>query len=328
MNKKISYFVVSCLTAFVLTACASDQSYVMNDENGVYKIGGRYQINGKWYEPKEDFKYKQDGIASWYGEDFHKQKTANGEIYNMHKLSASHKTLPLPSIVKVTNLENGKSEVVRVNDRGPFVNNRIIDVSKEVARRLGFLEAGTAKVRVEILEKESRKLKQSILDKGGRIINGSPIEGSDAGQAMYVNPATNEPVVLISQPAQVSVEDNEPIYSPSKKRAAQPVKTTVAKTTTAKTAAKSTTVQVSRKAMHEKGFFIQLGAFKDYDKAMSVKQRFDRFGNIQITKTISKSAPLYRVRIGSYSDPEDAVKTMDRIRSAMHYSDMRLIEVE
>ncbi|MCP5362076.1 MAG: septal ring lytic transglycosylase RlpA family protein [Hyphomicrobiales bacterium] len=116
-----------------------------------YKVGKPYKINGTWYTPEEDKNYSQVGLASWYGSDFHNKKTANGEVFDKSKLTAAHRTLPMPSVVKVTNLENGRSIRVRVNDRGPYVDGdkRIIDLSEETARRLGFREKGIAKVKVE-----------------------------------------------------------------------------------------------------------------------------------------------------------------------------------
>lgn len=142
------------------------QASAISGQGGVYKIGNPYKVRGKWYYPKEDYKYSEVGIASWYGKDFHAKKTANGEKYDMNSLSAAHRTLPLPSIVKVTNLQNGRSLVLRVNDRGPYANNRIIDVSKRAASLLGFQTQGTTKVRVEILEKESKALKAALLHQG------------------------------------------------------------------------------------------------------------------------------------------------------------------
>ena len=96
---------------------------------GGYKVGAPYQVAGVWYVPKEDPSYDQTGVASWYGDEFHQKATANGEIFDMNAVSAAHTTLPMPSLVEVTNLDNGKKLVVRVNDRGPFVGNRIIDLS-------------------------------------------------------------------------------------------------------------------------------------------------------------------------------------------------------
>ena len=119
---------------------------------GHYKVGEPYQINGEWYYPEVDKDYDQTGIASWYGDYFHGRLTANGEYYDMNSLSAAHKTLPLPSYLRVTNLENGKSIIVRLNDRGPYVGDRIIDLSKRAAIELGMLKQGTANVRVQYIE--------------------------------------------------------------------------------------------------------------------------------------------------------------------------------
>ncbi len=166
--------VLFCLFILALTGCASNkvdlsdspysQAAAIKGQGGSYKVGSPYQIDGKWYYPKEDYSYSEVGIASWYGSDFHNKKTANGENYDMNTLTAAHRTLPLPSIVRVTNLENGRSLVLRVNDRGPYAKNRIIDVSKRAAQLLGFQTQGTAKVRVDLLEDESKELKAALLN--------------------------------------------------------------------------------------------------------------------------------------------------------------------
>lgn len=129
----------------------------------IYKIGEPYQIDGTWYYPKEEFAYSETGIASWYGADFHGKSTANGDVYNMHDVTAAHRTLQLPAVVRVTNLENGRTLVVRVNDRGPFARNRIIDLSKRSAELLGVWGPGTAKVKVESLPEESRMVREAAL---------------------------------------------------------------------------------------------------------------------------------------------------------------------
>jgi len=121
-------------------------------KGGHYKTGKPYHVNGHTYYPLSTARgYDRTGIASWYGRDFHGKLTANGERYDMHALSAAHKTLPLPSLVRVTNLENGRSVVVRVNDRGPFVKRRLIDLSYAAANALGYAGQGTARVRVQAL---------------------------------------------------------------------------------------------------------------------------------------------------------------------------------
>ncbi len=120
---------------------------------GVYKVGSPYQIDGEWFYPREDAHYDRVGVASWYGELFHGRYTANGEIYDMNALTAAHPTLPLPIYAKVTNLANGRSLVVRVNDRGPYAHNRVIDMSKRSAELLGFRRNGTTQVRVTYLKR-------------------------------------------------------------------------------------------------------------------------------------------------------------------------------
>jgi rare lipoprotein A len=132
---------------------------------GTYRVGKPYTVAGKVYVPEEDVNYRQEGLASWYGDDFHGRLTANGEVFDMEGLTAAHPTLPMPCYARVTNLSNGKSLIVRVNDRGPYHGNRLIDVSNKAAELLDFKSTGVARVRVEYV---------------GR----APLEGSDDRQLM------------------------------------------------------------------------------------------------------------------------------------------------
>jgi rare lipoprotein A len=116
---------------------------------GTYRVGKPYVVAGRTYVPEENISYRAEGIASWYGADFHGRLTANGEVFDMHSISAAHPTLPMPSYVRVTNLANQKSLVVRVNDRGPYAHNRVIDLSVRAAKLLGFHDRGLGRVRVE-----------------------------------------------------------------------------------------------------------------------------------------------------------------------------------
>lgn len=127
---------------------------------GAYRVGKPYQVAGRTYVPQENTRYRSEGVASWYGDDFHGRLTANGEVFDMESIAAAHPTLPMPSYVRVTNLDNRKSIIVRVNDRGPYHSDRVIDVSQKAADLLGFKNRGTARVRVEYV---------------GR----APLEGSD-----------------------------------------------------------------------------------------------------------------------------------------------------
>ncbi len=130
---------------------------------GTYRVGKPYVVAGRVYVPQEDAHYREEGLASWYGDDFHGRLTANGEVFDMDGLTAAHPTLPMPCYARVTNLNNGKSLIVRVNDRGPYAANRLIDVSHKAAELLDFKGNGTARVRVEYV---------------GR----APLEGSDDRQ--------------------------------------------------------------------------------------------------------------------------------------------------
>ncbi|OSI26486.1 septal ring lytic transglycosylase RlpA family protein [Bradyrhizobium canariense] len=132
---------------------------------GAYRVGKPYVVGGRTYVPEEDVNYRAEGMASWYGDDFHGRLTANGEVFDMGSLTAAHPTLPMPSYARVTNVSNGKSLIVRVNDRGPYHGNRLIDVSNKAAELLEFKGNGIAKVRVEYV---------------GR----APLEGSDDRQLM------------------------------------------------------------------------------------------------------------------------------------------------
>lgn len=131
---------------------ASVRPVVTNPAPIVSGTTRRYQVRGRWYQPMQDAAgYDEVGMASWYGDQFNGRPTATGEIFDMHGLSAAHKTLPLPGLVEVTNLANGRSVVLRVNDRGPFVDDRIIDLSRGAAQELGLLSQGLGRVRVRYL---------------------------------------------------------------------------------------------------------------------------------------------------------------------------------
>jgi rare lipoprotein A len=133
------------VVALALAGCGSP------DPEGIYKLGQPYQIAGRWYYPEFDPGYDRVGIASWYGVPFHGRATANGEVFDRDAITGAHPTLPLPSMVRVTNLANRRQLELRVNDRGPFIGDRLIDLSQAAARELGFEREGTTPVRIEFL---------------------------------------------------------------------------------------------------------------------------------------------------------------------------------
>jgi rare lipoprotein A len=163
---------------------------------GIYRVGKPYSVNGRTYVPAENPSYRIEGIASWYGRDFHGRLTANGEIYDMHSISAAHTTLPLPCYVRVTNLDNGRSIIVRVNDRGPYHRNRVIDLSIGTAKALDFYSRGLARVRVEY-------------------VGAAPIEGSDDTMLMATlregspAPAPSKVMIAAAKPFISNLDDGK-----------------------------------------------------------------------------------------------------------------------
>jgi rare lipoprotein A len=163
---------------------------------GTYRVGKPYTVAGRVYVPEDDPNYREEGMASWYGDDFHGRLTANGEVFDMASLTAAHPTLPIPSYARVTNLSNGKSLIVRVNDRGPYHGNRLIDVSNRASELLEFKGKGVARVRVEYV---------------GR----APLEGSDDRQLV----ATLRTGVPAPSPSLVRVASARPFVPEVSSRA-------------------------------------------------------------------------------------------------------------
>lgn len=252
-----------------------------------YKVGAPYRIDGTWYYPAEDYTYDQTGIASWYGPNFHGRRTANGEIFDMTKMTAAHRTLPLPSIVQVTNLENGRQIVVRVNDRGPFARGRIIDLSRKSARRLGFARRGTAKVRVRILAEESLTLNFGA--RGG------------AAPRQAVTESGTPPPIYYRGPKQVAVR-------PGASSAAAAFE-----------AAPVTVVPV-----RPSGIFVQAGAFADAGNAERLRDRLTSVGTARIEKVIVANRAFYRVRMGPVANVADGDRLLSAVVGA-GISDARLI---
>lgn len=280
--------VVACSSSSPdITDPPQKQAAAILNQGGVYKVGNPYKILGRWYYPKEDYNYKEEGTASWYGPDFHAKRTANGEKYDMNALTAAHRTLPLPSIVRVTNLENGRSLVVRVNDRGPYARNRVIDVSKKVAQLLGFLEQGTAKVRVEVLEKESKNLKAAL--------TGSPLyEDISAAPVTKIEASRMAPLEGAAVAASYDKLSPNYNYEPSDNS--------------------DVPALTQDEVVGEGGFFVQAGAFTDVDAAESLKKRLSSFGPSSVSVAKVNGQMFYRVRVGPYSGQNQAVDMLSRIR--------------
>ncbi|HSV28097.1 MAG TPA: septal ring lytic transglycosylase RlpA family protein [Candidatus Omnitrophota bacterium] len=263
-----------------------------------YKIGKPYQVKGVWYYPAEDWDYDETGIASWYGSDFHNKPTANGETFDMNAVTAAHKTLPMPSMVRVTNLENGRSLIVRVNDRGPFVNNRVIDLSRRSAQLLGMEGQGTAKVRVQILSEESRAL-------AGKLKQDVP------GGAPQLAAAPRESVKAETLPPAGSKEAPRPVVTAS---AVNGRTAMTAQAAEQKLAAQ----QVDVVPVGQTGIFIQAGSFSRYDNAQRLSARLSGVGKFAVQQAAVKGQTVYRVRLGPMQTVDEADRLLDQVISTGH----------
>jgi rare lipoprotein A len=311
MHRHILPILLAC--AATLAGCTEsklvvDQAKVITNPGPAkpmpYKIGKPYQVNGIWYYPKADYEYRETGIASWYGPGFHGKRTANGEVYDENGLTAAHKTLPMPSMVRVTNLENGRSIQVRVNDRGPFSAGRIIDMTRRGAQLLGFIERGTARVRVDIMPQESQQLAALASRAGGDNLPPppqaapagdvsagglAPIPGSKVSPGK-AQPAVQAPAAPVAQPGTNIVAVPQP--QPDGRVVQVPVRPT--------------------------NIYIQAGAFMRQVNANQLSAQLRRYGPVTIAPVFVEQQRFYRVRVGPIATVADADSTLKRMIADGH----------
>lgn len=268
---------------------------------GEYKVGKPYQIAGVWYYPRVDENYDATGIASWYGPKFHGRSTANGETFNQNAVTAAHPTLPMPSLVRVTNLENGRSLVVRVNDRGPFAHGREIDLSRRAAELLGFVNQGTAKVRVQYVGLAS-----------------APDGGTYQVAALNNTFVAPKPVTpaqerFAASSAPVQTVDAEPLAPPPGVAAASPVP--VAELPVASAIPEpAVTGQVELVPVRgPNSIFVQAGAFRSRGNAEALKQQLASLGPVDVMPARIEGEAYYRVRIGPLADVGAADDHLERV---------------
>lgn len=277
-----------CL-CLVVVSCAPNVAPMRTTSVGSYKIGTPYFIRGVRYVPREDPSYDKVGIASWYGKKFHGRRTANGEIYDMNALTAAHPTLPMPTRVRVTNLENGKQLVLRVNDRGPFVNGRIIDVSRRAARLLGFERQGTAKVRVEYLGQAPFET----------FVARKPVTPGKARTAAAAAPQRKVKVTVLKPPP----------WAPGAAGARLlPVMKPVANKDMVETVLPLSTTDI----------FIQAGAFLDPLNANRIRTTLSSLGPVNVQADMIEGEQYYLVRLGPMDSVKDAGTKLAQLISMGH----------
>jgi rare lipoprotein A len=261
---------------------------------GVYKTGQPYQVNGVWYYPSDDLTYDETGIASWYGPNFQEKFTANGEVFDQNAVSAAHKTLPLPCVVQVTNLDNGRTIEVRVNDRGPFVGTRIIDLSRRAAQLLGFEQAGTAKVRVKVLVPES--IQAASIARAGSGAVAAAEAPSAAPRAAIVAEALSAPNARPGTPPPTA-SPPPPAAVPSPPVSAAPA---------------PLSESVSILPVKPSHIFIQAGAYASGTNAVRMKEKLEALGPVVVAGARVNGMDIFRVRLGPVATVDEADQLLAR----------------
>src|SRR5262245_33252354 len=298
-------------------------------QRGAYKVGAPYKIDGVWYTPQEEFNHVETRVASWYGPGFHGKSTANGERYDQSERTAAHRTLQMPSIVRVTNLDNGRSTVVRVNDRGPFARSRVIDLSRAAADELDIVRNGTARVRLDQLYAESIGVKDVAIAGGGPSEQMAAVAQASSGRSAPA--AAPPPVQMVNYPPPPSPQVVQPAPppppAPIQPAAPQPVWPTTPTTTpvaassggpTIATLAHGSTMQPTG------GFYVQTGAFSTPENAERQRDAVRSYGISEISQGSAGGRDVYRVRLGPYTTPDAAGIVADRLKRS-GYGDARVV---
>lgn len=279
------------------TSSTSSAHIPMDTNGGYYKVGKPYRIKGKTYHPNSSYSYNRTGIASWYGQRFHNKKTANGEIFNKNELTAAHKTLPLPCLARVTNLENGKSIVVRVNDRGPFSGKRIIDLSQRAAQLLNFERKGIAKVRVQVLKEESKAIADAMRSYGTyakRKVKPQPVQQVNAVQP-YLQPQPYENTKKL-RIAKVETSALPPLDNQQSIARFKPA---------------PIVEQVD--IIGDNNIYVQAGAFTDLSNARRLQAKLSPLGQTVMAQAVVKDVRYYRVRLGPIASVSIADRMVDQV---------------
>ncbi len=272
-------------------ACSTTPAYTpvgVPPSTGIYKIGQPYQIDGTWYYPREQPDYDETGVASWYGPTFYGEQTANGEVFDAGALSAAHRTLPMPVNVRVTNLENGRSLLLRVNDRGPFARGRILDVSEQAAKLLGFYGKGTARVRVTYV---------SRADLPGTTIPAGSDTSPAIADALPAAPTGNV------QEASLDPVAGIPVDAPGRARSL-PAPADSPPPPIADLQPNGQVTHVPVPAVTH--LYVQAGAFSNIANANRLKTRLAAAHGLFISPIDRNGQRLYRVRIGPFDDVGEA----------------------
>jgi rare lipoprotein A len=303
------------LALALVSACASTHRGSGVAQRGIYKIGAPYSIDGITYYPQEEFQHVETGVASWYGPGFHGKSTANGERYDQQEHTAAHRTLQMPSVVRVTNLDNGLSTVVRVNDRGPYARNRVLDVSRAAAQELDMMKSGTARVRIEQLTTESQVVKEVALNGGG------PSEQRDA-IAKYVAGRRGPPSITAT--AQATPPPVVQVQAAVPNNPRSPAVTPMQVSGAAGNSGPSIASLAVATPQPAGGFYVQTGSFSTADNAERQRGLVRSYGLSEISQASAAGRDVFRVRLGPYTTSDAAGIVADRLKRS-GYGDARVV---
>jgi rare lipoprotein A len=321
------------LLAASLGACGSSGGKNVAAQRGTYKVGAPYKIDGVTYTPQEEFNHVETGVASWYGPGFHGKSTANGEPYDQSARTAAHRTLQMPAIVRVTNLDNGMSTVVRINDRGPFARSRIIDLSRTAAQELDIVRTGTGHVRIEQLQAESLAVKDVAIAGGGPAEQQAAVAQASSGryapaqaQAPVQTAAYSPPAPVYAQPAPAPAyaqpAPTQPVWQTnSRSAAADPAPAYIPASSGGPTVASLATGSTLQPTS---GFYVQTGAFTTPENAERQRGAVSSYGISEISQGSAGGRDVYRVRLGPYTTSDAAGIVADRLKRS-GYGDARVV---
>ncbi len=303
---------------------------------GYYKVGQPYEIDGVTYTPAVDYDYDETGIASWYGPNFTGKITANGELYDMNEVTAAHRTLPMPSLVRVTNLDNGRTIVVRVNDRGPYARGRILDMSRRGAQLLGYEKTGTAKVRVQIMARESMilaaaaKQGQLTVDVAGldnenpALPPGTPTYTRAGAVAQAPLPPPKPFVPPPQQVAAAEAATEAQTGAPAPIAIATVDEKQLIQQNLPQQTVKGSTVDgrflpapvATYQKVRPSAIYVQAGAFGVEDNAQRLKAKLAGVGRTDIYVANVDGKMFYRVRVGPVATVDQADELLNRVVGA------------
>jgi rare lipoprotein A len=314
MQRTARQILYVAVLAGLAAACAStpppsSPGRIGRSTGGAYKVGNPYQIGDNWYYPHEQPDYDKVGVASWYGPTFYGKQTANGELFDGNGLTAAHPTLPMPVNVRVTNLENGKSVVVRVNDRGPYAQGRIIDVSRRAAELLGFYAKGTAKVRVTYLGRADVPNNAPMLAARdiARALPTAPVRKVQAAPLNTGSGMPPPPVQMASLAPPPTMPRTQPEPAPSNREAEAVESDDLSDSDNTSDDVAEADVPA------ETHLYVQAGAFASRDNADRLKAQLSGQDSLFISEAERDGKPLYRVRSGPYDDLEAANAALARL---------------